>query len=121
MKKILIAEDDQFLSDAYNAKFSHENYEIQNAMDGEEVLAKLASFKPDLLVLDLVMPKLDGFSVLNEIRKNDDYKDMKIIVASNLGQKEDIDQAKSLGADDFVVKTDLSMDDLLSKIEALIS
>lgn len=120
MKKILIAEDDQFLSDAYVAKLTFEGYEIETAMDGEEALLTLQTFKPDLMILDLVMPKLDGYMVLTEIRKNDEFKNLPVIVASNLGQKEDIEHAKALGATDFVVKTDLSIKDLVEKVKRLL-
>lgn len=121
MAKILVAEDDQFLSDAYATKLTQAGYELEKAFDGQEVLQKLETYSPDVIILDLVMPKLDGYSVLEQLKQSEDWKDIPVIVASNLGQKQDIDQAKKLGANDYVVKTDLSMNKLIEKIENLIS
>jgi len=120
MKKILVAEDDKFLANAYRVKLSKANYEISLASDGEELLSIIDGFGPDLLLLDLVMPKKDGFSVLSELRQNPKWAKLPVIVASNLGQKEDIDKAKMLGASDYVVKSDLAMKDLVVKITSLI-
>ena len=119
MKKILIAEDDKFLANAYRVKLSKADFEIKLASDGEELLETLKTFVPDLILLDLVMPKKDGFAVLQELKSMDAYKNIPIIVASNLGQKEDVDKAKKLGANDYVVKSDLSMKDLVNKITSL--
>lgn len=116
MRKLLIAEDDHFLGNAYRVKLSKEGFDIQVAVDGEDALAKLKTFVPDLILLDLMMPKKDGFSVLSDIKANPALKNIPVIVASNLGQKEDIDKAKQLGAIDFIVKSDISMGDMVKKI-----
>lgn len=120
MKKILIGEDDKFLSSAYRLKFTKVGFEIQIASDGDEVLKLLQTFTPDLILLDLVMPIKDGFAALEEIRANESYKSIPVLVASNLGQKEDVDKAMSMGANDFVVKSDMSLDDLIKKINIMI-
>jgi DNA-binding response OmpR family regulator len=123
MAKILIAEDDKFLSSAYKVKLSKAGFEVQMARDGEEALTVLQTFTPDLIILDLMMPVKDGFSVLETIRKDDQFSQFKVtpvIVASNLGQKEDTDRAMSLGANDFLVKSDLSLDIVIEKINKLI-
>jgi two-component system phosphate regulon response regulator PhoB/two-component system alkaline phosphatase synthesis response regulator PhoP len=119
-EKILIGEDDKFLASAYRLKLTKVGFEIQIARDGEEVLKMLQTFTPDLILLDLVMPIKDGFAALEEIRANQSFKSIPILVASNLGQKEDIDRAMGLGANDFVVKSDLSLDELIKKINSML-
>ncbi len=115
-KKILIAEDDNFLANAYRVKLTKAGYEIKIASDGEETISALKSYTPDLVILDLVMPKKDGFAVLAEMKKNSLWSKIPCIVASNLGQKEDIDKAKSLGVTEYIIKTDLSMGKLMEQI-----
>lgn len=118
--KILIAEDDQFLANAYKAKLTKVGFEIEIAQDGDETIQALTTFSPDALLLDLMMPKKDGFSVLEEIRKDPRFKSLPVIVASNLGQKEDIDRAMSIGASGYVVKSNLSLSQLVEKINELL-
>jgi len=117
MVKILVAEDDKFLASAYRLKLQKNDFEVIVATDGEEAIKMIKSEKPDLILLDLVMPVKDGFVVLEEIKKDEGLKIIPVIVASNLGQKEDIDRAMGLGADDFVVKSDLSLEALINKIK----
>jgi two-component system, OmpR family, alkaline phosphatase synthesis response regulator PhoP len=121
MSKVLVVEDDRFLTSAYRAKMVKSGYEVQMAGDGEEAITILQQFHPDIILLDLVMPRKDGFTTLAEIKQQSNLKDIPVIVASNLGQKEDIDKAMALGATDFIIKSDLSMDDLVTKIETIIS
>ncbi len=121
MIKILVAEDDQFLANAYKAKLSRVGFDLEIAENGEETIAKMASFQPDVLLLDLMMPKKDGFAVLMELRKQERWKKIPIIVASNLGLKEDIDRAMNLGATAYVVKSNLSLSDLVDKINSFLS
>lgn len=116
MKKILVVEDDKLLANAYRVKLAT-RYEVIIARDGDEALEILKESTPDLILLDLVLPKRDGFSVLSVIKKDERLKNIPCIVSSNLGQKEDIAKARSLGADDYIVKTDLSMRKLLMKVK----
>lgn len=120
MKKILVAEDDKFLLNAYRVKFQKAGFDVKTARDGQEALRELAEFVPDLILLDLVMPVKDGFAFLEEIKKDDRFKVIPVIIASNLGQKEDIDRGMKLGAKDFIVKTDLSLDKLVEKIKLIL-
>lgn len=120
MKKILIAEDDKFLVNAYRVKLTKEGFEIRIAKDGEETINALSGFMPDLILLDLVMPVKDGFAVLQELKANPQWKSIPVLIASNLGQKEDIDKGMALGASDYIIKSDLSMADLISKIKSLL-
>lgn len=116
MTKILVAEDDKFLGSAYRAKLTKTGFEVQIATDGEEALTALQTFTPDIILLDLVMPKKDGFATLEAIKQDAKLAAIPVIVASNLGQKEDLDRAKALGAADYIIKSDLSLDALITKI-----
>lgn len=120
MKKILISEDDKFLANALRVKLTKSGFEVKNAYDGAEALIISREFSPDLILLDLVMPIKDGFGVLEEVKNDIKLKKIPIIIASNLGQKEDIDRGMALGARDYVVKSDLSLDDLIKKINLIL-
>lgn len=120
MKKILVAEDDKFLSSAYRVKLTKAGFEVQMAFDGNEALTALQNFTPDIILLDLIMPSKDGFTVLAEIKANEAWKNIPVIVASNLGQKEDIEKSRQLGAIDFIVKSDLSLEGVIEKINKIL-
>jgi len=120
MKKIIIAEDDKFLGQAYRLKLTNSGFSVLVVNDGQQLLDQIEEFAPDLIILDLVMPVLDGFSALEKIKSNPLLKNLPVIIASNLGQKEDIDRTKALGVADFVVKSDLSLTELVDKINKLL-
>ncbi|KKQ50298.1 MAG: Two component transcriptional regulator, winged helix family [Candidatus Woesebacteria bacterium GW2011_GWC1_38_13] len=120
MYKILVAEDDKLLANAYKVKLAREGYDVLIAADGNEVISTIDNFVPDLIVLDLIMPKTDGFLVLEHLKKSDKWKNVPVLVSSNLSQSEDIVRATKLGADDYIVKSDLSMKVLGDKIKALL-
>jgi len=119
MKKILVIEDDTFLRNAYRVKLTKSGYTVLLASDGKEGAEMVKSEKPDLILLDLVMPVVDGFTFLEDAKKSGGLP-CPVIVASNLGQKEDIDKATMLGAKDFIVKSDISMDALLEKVQRVV-
>lgn len=118
---ILVAEDDQYLLNAYRVKLVRAGFEVAMAMDGEVALETLKTIQPDLILLDLVMPKVDGFAVLESIQKDDRLKTIPVIVASNLGQKEDVERGMALGARDYIIKSEIPINDLIAKINGLIS
>ena len=120
MKKILVVEDDNYLANAYRVKFTKAGFEVKNAFDGLEAINILQSFTPDLILLDIVMPKKDGFSTLQELKANAKWKNIPVILASNLGQKEDRDKGMQLGATDFFIKTDFSLNDLIEKMNGIL-
>lgn len=120
MKKILIAEDDHFLATAYNIKLTKAGYDVKLTSDGEEALRAVGEYHPDLIILDLIMPVKDGFAVLEELKQHEEWQSIPVIVASNLGQKEDMEKATNLGAQEFVVKSDLSLEDLIGKIRGIL-
>ncbi len=114
---ILIIEDDDFLRSLAVTKLQKEGYTVSVAAEGEEGLRKLGEAKPNLLLLDLMLPKVDGFKILEHIKSGSDYVGMKIIVFSNLGSDEDIARATSLGAQDYLVKSSFTLDELVIKIK----
>lgn len=114
--KILIAEDDVFYQKFYTNKLQEIGFEVILAVDGEDAILKILSTKPDIILLDIIMPKKDGFEVLSAIRSNPITQDIPVIVFSSLGQEDDIKKAKSLGAIDYVNKSFYDFDLLLSKI-----
>lgn len=113
MAKILVAEDDRFLANAYRVKLNKAGHEVKIAFDGQEALDIMKTFTPDVILLDLIMPVKDGFAVLEELKKSSVWKNIPVIVVSNLGQKEDIDKSKMLGATDYFVKSDMHINEVL--------
>jgi len=107
-KKILIIEDEEFLSDMYKIKLSSEGYEIAVANNGQEGIESATKFKPDLILLDLMMPKMNGFQVLEKLKSSKVTAAMKVFVLSNLSQGEEINKATAMGADGFLVKASLT-------------
>ncbi|MCA9364670.1 MAG: response regulator [Candidatus Moranbacteria bacterium] len=119
-KKILIAEDETPMANALRLKLEHSGYEVSIAGDGEEAVRLLSDGHFDLALLDLVMPKKDGFSVLAFLQESKEIT-TPAIVASNLGQTEDRGRAESLGAIDYFVKSDISLADILDKVNNFFS
>jgi len=119
-KKILIVEDDEFLRSLNAKRLETEGFEVIVAVDGQEAIAKLAEIKPDLIFLDLLLPNVDGFEVLTKIKQDESTKAIPVIVFSNLGQPEDIEKAKKLGANDFMVKANFTLDDVIQKIKQVL-
>ena len=120
MKKILVVEDDRYLSNAYRVKLEKMGFIVKTAGDGEEALEILKDFQPDLILLDLVMPRKDGFTTLEEIKQNGALKSIPVLIATNLGQKEDVERGMKLGAVDYLVKTDTSVEDFANKIKSIL-
>jgi DNA-binding response OmpR family regulator len=114
---VLVVEDDKFLQKILLTKLQKEGFDAQGASDGEEALQKLAAAKPMLVLLDLILPKVHGFQVLTEMRTNPRTKGLPVIVLSNLSQEEDKKRAKELGAIDFMVKADLSINDVVMRVK----
>ena len=119
-KHILIVEDDEFLRSLTAKRLEKEGFSIEVAVDGENAISVLGSAKLDLILLDLLLPGLDGFEVLKKIKSSDSTKSVPVIVFSNLGQKEDIEKAKGLGVDDFLIKANFTLDDVVAKINSLL-
>jgi two-component system phosphate regulon response regulator PhoB/two-component system alkaline phosphatase synthesis response regulator PhoP len=119
--KVLIVEDDEFLRTLTAKRLEKEGYGLAVAVDGDTALNVAVEAKPDLILLDLLLPGIDGFEVLKRIRANDELKKVPVIVFSNLGQREDVEKATELGADDFLVKANFTLDDLVVKLNDRLS
>jgi len=119
-KKILIIEDDHFLSSLMKARLEKEGFSIMQAFDGEEAFSLLKQNKPDLIVLDLIMPKVSGFELLENISVDPQISRVPVMVLSNLGQDSDIEKVKRLGATQYFVKVQTSIDDLVVKVKELL-
>lgn len=117
MIKIIIVEDDQMISDIYNKKFSDSGFEVYSALSGEQALEVAKKEKVDIVMTDLIMPKMDGFQLIERLRSGEFDSKIKIIVTSNLSQKEDRDKAINLGANGFVAKSDYSPSELVNEIK----
>jgi len=115
--KILIIEDDQRINKVYMAKLSVEGMEVVTALDGIEGERKIYSEKPDLILLDLMLPRKSGFEILEDIKKDPKVKDIPVLILSNLAQEKEIEKGLSLGATDYLVKTDYSIQQIMDKIK----
>ena len=115
-KKILIIEDDKFLRELISNKLAKRGYELIQAVDGEQGFEKTKKEKPDVILLDLILPGIDGFEVLSKIRKEKDIAETPVLILSNLGQKEDIEKALNLGAADYLIKAHFTPEEIVEKI-----
>ena len=116
MKKVLIVEDNQFLAKVLDVKMKKAGFETKIARNGQEVFPMLGAFKADIIILDLILPKKDGFEVLKELKASDAYKNIPVLVTTNLSQPEDKERTKRLGAVDYIVKSDISIRDIVDKV-----
>jgi len=116
---ILIAEDDTFLLRVYSAELQKAGYRVTSADDGEKVLAMAREEIPDLILLDILMPKKNGFEVLEEMRKDEKLAKTPVIVLTSLEREEDAKHAKKLGANDYFIKSDMDLDNLIFLIRTL--
>lgn len=120
-KKILIVEDDEFLLSMYSTKFEIEGYEVVMASDGEMGVEKAQKEKPSIILLDIMLPNMDGFDVLKKLKADRATSDIPVILLTNLSQKQDVEQGLSLGAEDYLVKAHFMPSEVVDKINRLIS
>ena len=119
-KKILIVEDDRFLSEMYVTKLAEEGFEVETAFDGEAGLAKAKEMAPDLILLDIVLPKMDGFEVLQSLKKSKDALGVPVIALTNLGQKEEVEKGLKLGASDYIIKAHFTPTEVVAKVKKIL-
>ncbi len=120
--KILIVDDDKFLLNMYSIKFQKEKFDVTVASDGLEALKKLQEgFVPDAIVLDIVMPVMDGLEFLEKIRGEDLAKDSTLLILSNQGQSSDIDKAKRLGIDGYIVKATTIPSEVVTEVQRMLA
>ncbi|MCX6759901.1 MAG: response regulator [Candidatus Nealsonbacteria bacterium] len=119
-KKILVIEDDKFLRELISQKLMKEGYDIFEAIDGEKGIEAIKSEKPDLVLLDLILPEVDGFGVLAKVKEDPALAQIPIIILSNLGQKDDIEKGLKLGAVDYLIKAHFTPNEIVEKIKTVL-
>lgn len=121
MKKIYLIEDDEFLQKLILRKLKSANFDIVGAKNWTDAQASFADFKPDLMILDLMLPDtIDGFGVLEYVRSKHAFKDLKIVVFSNMASSESESKAISLGANAYMIKSNFTLDELIEKVNELL-
>ena len=113
---ILVAEDDTLYTKVYQNKLSKEGFDVVVAENGKVAVEKARELNPNLILMDMIMPVMDGFAALKEIKTNPKTSKIKVIVMSNLGQDSDIAKAKALGAEEYFVKANISIQELVEKV-----
>lgn len=116
-KRILLVEDDDALANVYLTRLQAETFEVRRVANGEDALASAISFHPDLVLLDVMMPKVSGFDVLDIIRNTPETANLKVIMLTALSQDSDKERAESLGADDYLVKSQVVIADVVDRIK----
>lgn len=117
---ILVVEDDKFLRELLVRKLASEGFDVQNAIDAQAAFAIMAERKPNIVLLDLILPGVSGFEILEKIKSDPKNADLPVIILSNLGQKEDLDRALLLGAKDFMVKANFTLDEIVTKVRSIV-
>ena len=119
--KILLIEDDSFLLSMYTIKFESENFEVIVAKDGENGLKSAAREMPSIILLDILLPKMDGFEVLKELKNNKATGHIPVILLTNLSQKNEIEQGLSMGAEDYLIKAHFMPSEVVEKIKKVLT
>lgn len=114
---ILLVEDDEFLAELYATKLNLEGFEVALAVDGEKGLKMIKEKKPDLILLDIILPKMDGFEILKKVRADKDLKNIPIILLTNLSQKDEVKKGLELGANDYLIKAHFMPSEVVKKIK----
>lgn len=120
-KTILLIEDDEFLAELYATKLNLEGFEVTLALDGKKGLRLAKEKKPDLILLDIILPEIDGFQLLKIFKSDNKMKRTPIILLTNLSQKDEVQKGLELGADDYLIKAHFMPSEVVKKIKQLIS
>lgn len=116
-KRILLVEDDDALANVYLLRLQAEDFDVKRVVDGEDALAAAISYHPDLVLLDVMMPKVNGFDVLDILRNTPETTNLKIIILTALSQESDKQRAEALGVDDYLVKSQVVVSDVIARIK----
>lgn len=114
--QVLLVEDDSFLANIYKTKFELEDFKVTVAGNGELGLKEAKKKKPDIILLDILLPKMDGFTVLEQLKQDSDLKDVPVILLTNLGQKDDVKKGLELGAKDYLIKAHFKPSETVEKV-----
>lgn len=118
---VMLVEDDEFLSDIYLKKFEMEGFKVSSANNGEKGLEEVKKKKPDIVLLDILMPKMDGFTVLEHLKADEEVKNIPVILLTNLGQKDDVEKGLQKGAVDYLVKAHFKPSEVVEKIKKVLN
>lgn len=121
MTKILLVEDDPMLQDIYLTKFKEKGFDVALAADGQMVIPELHKAKPDLMLLDIVLPLKDGWEVLSEVRKDPRWNDVKIVILSNIGEASDVEKGFAMGANLYLIKAHFTPSQVVDEINKLLT
>lgn len=119
-KKILIVEDDNFVAEVYSTKLLEMGHEVIIAQNGEEGLNALKESIPDLILLDIIMPVMGGIEMLEELKKNEEWKKIPVILLTNVGEKDSIQKVQTLGVQDYLIKSHFTPAEVIEKIDAVL-
>jgi DNA-binding response OmpR family regulator len=119
-KKILVVEDDKFLRELIAQKIMKEGYDVLEAVDGEKGAESIKKEKPDLVLLDLILPGIDGFEVLAKMKSDPSTSQIPVIILSNLGQKDDIEKGLEMGANDYMIKAHFTPAEIMEKVRSVL-
>lgn len=117
---VLLVEDDVFLASIYQKKFEMEGFKVATADNGDKVIPEAKKRKPDIILLDILLPKRDGFSVLALLKADNELKDIPVIMLTNLGQKDDVDKALEAGAVDYLIKAHFKPSEIVDKVRKIL-
>ncbi len=121
MPKVLLVEDDEMLHGMYTQKFKNQGYDVVSAYNGADGVKLAESEQPDIILLDVIMPKMDGFVALKKIRKGETTAKIPVVLLTNLGQEEDVRKGRELGANDYFIKANHTPQEVVDKVKALLS
>lgn len=119
-KKVLLVEDDVFVSDVYQTKLKQEGFEVISAENGAEAMKKLEAIVPDVILLDIIMPYMDGKEVLARLKESEKWKNIPVIILTNLSQSDDVEEILQKGADDYLIKSHFTPSEVVEKIKAVL-
>ncbi len=117
---VLLVEDDVFLSGIYQKKFEMEGYKVTAVDNGEKVLPEAKKKLPDIILLDILLPKMDGFTVLSKLKEDEQVKNIPVILLTNLGQKDDVEKGLQMGAVDYLIKAHFKPSEVVDKIKSIL-
>ena len=121
MKKVLIVEDDQLIFSILSRELSDAGFQVSNAFDGEQAITVTRDTRPDLVLLDILLPRKNGFEVLQTLKADGELSKIPVVILSNLGQPEDIQKGRELGAIDYMVKVEFEPKQIVSKVRNLLT
>jgi len=120
MKTVFVVEDDPFILDIYTTKLRESGFSVESSSNGQDCIKKVQEVKPDLVLLDIVLPGLDGWEIIREIKKQGEFKDLPIVILSNLSQKQEVEKGLDLGAVKYLIKSNYTPGEVVDEIKDIL-